>query len=847
MPQATATTTSPQNHENNKSGQAAHGPHRLSSMLRHIIFYLFLALLAITPFLFTWVNEELFEFNKMLFVYASTTLITACWLGRIISEQRLIFRRTVLDWPLAIFLGSQLLATITSMHVPTSLLGYYTRFHGGLLSWLSYALLYWALVSNLRAKQVKPLILTSLTSAGLISLYAIGEHFGHSLSCLLIQGQFGVECWIQDVQHRVFASFGQPNWLAAYLVTLLPINLALLFRPYSLSRCQAKSAINKISGKTILLWVNLLLMFAALLFTRSRSGFLGGAIGLGLTLITLELQPWLRHRARKKQDQLNPDSTSSSSQLLNHNLLKIGVVGSLLGLSLIFGTPFTPKLTKLNLLRSLKRDQATHTTNTNTTSEQNAPNLKTQPSKSQAPVDPSAPPATAKSKQPTTLNPKNAGTDSAIIRKIVWRGALKVWRRYPILGSGVETFAYSYYLDRPAAHNLVSEWDFLYNKAHNEFLNFLATTGLVGLVAYCGLLLALGYICLKPLLSQPLKLKSLKQNWPGLDLSSEPNNGLALGALAGLIALSISNFFGFSTVMVTVLMFVLPGLVVLATEQGQLVFTKQADSQVDRPDRQTNADNQANSDNSARSRLNINQIITLILTSLIALHLLFTTYTAWQADHAFTQGKNLLAAQQYQAGLSQLQTAITLSPQQALFYDQLAQAHANIAAEFAKINEATAAAKFENLAITAADRTLRLNPHHLPFYKSRARLLATLSLLDEQYLDQAKQTLLTARKLAPTDPKLVYQQALIEQAQHQPQEAIATFQQALNMKSDYHQALYQLALAYEQQQQYAQALKQYQQLLNLLPHDQNVENKIKQLEASVSAQNKTGNEASKKN
>ncbi len=76
------------------------------------------------------------------------------------------------------------------------------------------------------------------------------------------------------------------------------------------------------------------------------------------------------------------------------------------------------------------------------------------------------------------------GTESGQIRLIVWRGALEVFKHNPWIGSGVETFAYSYYGFRPVEHNLVSEWDFLYNKAHNEFLNYLATTGAIGLVAY---------------------------------------------------------------------------------------------------------------------------------------------------------------------------------------------------------------------------------------------------------------------------------------------------------------------------------------------------------------------------
>src|SRR5690606_26496375 len=108
----------------------------------------------------------------------------------------------------------------------------------------------------------------------------------------------------------------------------------------------------------------------------------------------------------------------------------------------------------------------------------------------------------------------------------------------------------SYYQDRPMAHNLVSEWDFLYNKAHNEFLNFWATTGLVGLVSYIVLLLAMVGMC----------------GWLFFHRdTSENNRWLALGTGTSIVALSVSNFFGFSTVMVTILLFLLPAVVLVAT------------------------------------------------------------------------------------------------------------------------------------------------------------------------------------------------------------------------------------------------------------------------------------------
>ncbi|MFO0703543.1 MAG: O-antigen ligase family protein [Patescibacteria group bacterium] len=88
-------------------------------------------------------------------------------------------------------------------------------------------------------------------------------------------------------------------------------------------------------------------------------------------------------------------------------------------------------------------------------------------------------------------NDPNGITHSGKIRLIVWEGAIKLATKYPLFGTGPETFAYSYYLTRPDAHNYTSEKDFIYNKAHNEVLNMLATTGFVGLTAY---LLLFGFV-----------------------------------------------------------------------------------------------------------------------------------------------------------------------------------------------------------------------------------------------------------------------------------------------------------------------------------------------------------------
>ncbi|MEA2056274.1 MAG: O-antigen ligase family protein [Patescibacteria group bacterium] len=725
----------------------------LDSQLKKFIFICFNLLLFITPFLFTWNNEELFEFIKMLFVYGMTTIITTLWIGRIIVRKSLVFRKTKIDIPLIIFIASQILATVFSIHPRTSIFGYYTRFHGGLLSTVSYALLYWAFVSNLSKKSIRLLLLTLMTAGGLISLYAIPEHFGHSLSCQLIHGHFDVSCWVQDVQNRVFASFGQPNWLAAFLITLIPINITL----YLTTKHKKQNCLQK-----WLLLLNSFLMTTALLFTKSRSGFLGFVAGLAImSLLLLIAHPTIINVLKKN---------SRSKKNRGKELLKSAglILLSLILPIIIFGSPYSSPVTKFIKTNKINQES----------------------------VDKQA---------KKTIDLNISGTDSGDIRKIVWKGALQVWKRYPIFGSGVETFAYSYYQDRPMEHNLVSEWDFLYNKAHNEFLNYLATTGIVGLTAYCLMLGSFFYLALTMI----IKLNSHKHK------KSEENILLTTAIAAGISALVISNFLGFSTVAVSILLYILPGFIIVNLEEGLLI-------------KKTNK----------LEKLGLFNLISLLLSGLIGIHCLLGVYKIWKADTLFVQSKSLINLNEYQEGVLKLQTAIQLAPKEALFYDELASSYSDIALQFNQINEASAATEFNDLAIKASDRALKLNSRHLNFYRTRINLYTRLAFIDPDNLNHAIETLESARELAPTNPKLVYQSALIRSTQDELEEAVELLELALEMKPNYHQARYKLAEIFLEDKQYSQAKKHYQYILKQVPSDFNVKNKIEAIEASASAQDK---------
>jgi O-antigen ligase len=406
--------------------------------MQRFFLYFYAAIFFLTPLILWPYTSEVFEFNKIVFIYLMTTVVTTFWLVRCVKEERFIFRRTILDKPLILFLAVNIISTLLSIDVRTSIFGYYSRFNGGLLSILSYSLLYWAFVSNMDNKSTKITIYSLLSSAVLVSLYGIFQHFG-----------IDRDIWVQDVQNRVFSTLGQPNWLAAFLLALTPITFTkLVKKPYS--------------------YILSAIFFITILFTKSRSGLIG--------FVAMELIFWsymlFQNRKRYFKDFL----------IFN---------AAFMILSLAIGNPL-----KLSATQSV--------------SPSNSPALET------------------------------GGTESGTIRRIVWKGAFEIWKNYPLLGTGPETFAYAYNQFKPVEHNLVSEWDYIYNKAHNEYLNLAANTGTLGLMSY---LILIGSAIL-------LFIKKGRIEY-----------------LSGYVGLLISNFFGFSVVPTQLILFLFPAIVLTLNDK----------------------------------------------------------------------------------------------------------------------------------------------------------------------------------------------------------------------------------------------------------------------------------------
>lgn len=737
-------------------------PRALSKIFQSAGIFFFHCLFVLVPLFFLTLNEELFEFNKMIAVYGLTVLILSSWIGRMIIDKKVHWHATALDIPILIFVITQFLSTILSIHPRTSWLGYYTRFHGGFISTLAYVILYYAYVNTVTKKYQYQLLLSIILGGLLVSLYAIPEHFGHSPSCYFILGEFNVSCWIQDVQNRVFGTFGQPNWLAAYAIMILPIATLFILTE------QREASVEEIGRENVRRYrfsfdkklrvlldfalpiLAVMTLFMTLLFTKSRSGFIGWGAGFAV-FIFLGIVNLIRKDQPLRQIAISLLSIFTT----------VVVFGSIYGvLALTFGTPISPSVRDLYTTHFTERLVETPIAPVNT---------------------------------PAVNRLEVGGTDSGEIRLIVWSGAIDVWRRYPLFGSGTETFAYSYYRDRPMAHNLVSEWDFLYNKAHNEFLNILATTGAVGLFGY---LVFQGGVLLY------LFAESRNAKTPNTQL-------LAIGIFASLVSLHVSNFLGFSTVMVTVLMYILPAMVVVAHRDPSEEHTH-------------------------THQFTSAQLAGIVGLAITTLYLLANVFGIWLADYHYARAKTTLQSGDLGQSQQHIQQSLALSPNEGLYYELqskiLSQGAIALAQEESTLQQASRVA---SEALDASDRSLILNPVHLNFYRSRVQVLLTLAQAQPEFMNEAIRTIEVAKALAPTDPKLLYNEGVIYMAMEEDAKAIEALIEAVEMKPNYEPARYQLGQLYEKQQQLDLAREQYQYILdNINPENALIKERMEILDGN---------------
>lgn len=603
-----------------------------------IIVIAFYVLALFLPLIFFPFTNEAFEFNKIVLIYAIALLIGTFWLIHMIVEKKVIFQKTLMDVPLVIFLAAMATSSTISIDRYASIFGYYSRFSGGLLSLIALAIIYWAFVSFMNHAATKRFVQILIFSSAIVCLWAVFEHFGKSPGCLFITGKFDVACWTQDVKTRVIGTLGQPNWLAAFLAAVGPL-------AWAKAILNSKFSVSKLKHDPY--FALGILLFVALLFTKSRSGF----IGFIATFVVF--WPTVFYLYRK-------------------NINKIFTLFALNFICLLLTAVFV-----WNPLVSARE------------------------------------------------TPVEGVTGSGEIRQIVWGGAFELWKKYPLFGTGLETFAHAYWQIRPAAHNTTSEWNFTYNKAHNELLNYAATTGTVGLSAYLILVAAASF-----------QIVRFKKKATGTSMADLKIGTVRAALAAGFASILVTSFFGFNTTTTNFLFFTFPAISFSLNKNNERQAGKKAKG------------------------LGNKQIAALLLLVLAAGYLMLTVARYWMADYHYAQKKFLLAAQ--------------MMPNNAIYRAALAHEYATSG----EIQEALA----------EISQISSKTPRDMRVLKSIARTWAALGQNEPIYVQNEIQALLHIKTLAPTDAANTHQLAIAYYKAGDYKNALDAIEKTLQLKPNHKQA-----------------------------------------------------------
>lgn len=680
-------------------------------------------------------TSELFELNKIWVTYAVAIIIGGVWVVKMIYERQFKIQRTPLDIAILLFLLSQIISTLISWDRYISFWGYYARFNGGLLSTIVYIFLYYALVSNSKRKDVLWYVWAALGAGLLTALWGLPSHFGYDPTCLIFRGSLDVSCWTDAFQPkvRIFSTLGQPDWLAAHLDALLPISVALGMIQLYLKRYYLAFAL---FGLSVLFYIDIL-------FTAARSGFLGFVIPFFLFLIIIL---WWYKREDKGFKKVN---------FWKRNSYLFVVISLLCILTFVIGTPIA-ELNKFTLSGIVSHFTSSHKI------------------------------ITTKATKNLLKSAGGGGTDSGAIRLFVWQGALDAWRHYPIFGTGVETFAFAYYQYRPPGHNMTSEWDYLYNKAHNEYLNYLTTTGLFGLGTYIimiGLFLGLGLRKVPNAYYEMTTPVAYDKRGKVITYSQKQtidDRLLILGIFTGYISILIVNFFGFSVVTVNEFLFLFPGFVWILENRldrkkvlvlGSTVRTKSI-------------------------TLLPFQHALAFCSFLIVLFTLASLWRQWDADRAYGLGYNYDRAGYYQQATRYLEKAVDERNDEPVFLDELSLNYSILATAYAAQKNVTIAGNYAQKAITLSNMLTETYPHNVVFWKSAVRIFYSLGQYNQQYYTMALQAGLKAQQLAPTDAKIAYNVGLLQGQTGNLPDGIKTLKHTIILKSDYIDAYYALGLFY---------------------------------------------------
>jgi|GEM_PF-5588887 len=201
------------------------------------------------PLIFSkYTKQNFIEAKEFFLIYSVSILI-------FVNSLYLYFKRSISDfWNTwlarfaLLFIFSMLISLMNTDNMAMSM----DRF----IRVIIYYVILWVAYENLRdQEQMSTMFFLTIIAGGMVSLYGIAQYFG--IDPFFPKGQV----WGNTGRLQVFSTFGNPNFLADYLVVPFPIAFMYFIE-------NAKKLKGRIAG------VSFLLMLLVILFTRTRGAWI---------------------------------------------------------------------------------------------------------------------------------------------------------------------------------------------------------------------------------------------------------------------------------------------------------------------------------------------------------------------------------------------------------------------------------------------------------------------------------------------------------------------------------------------------------------------------------------------
>ena len=253
-----------------------------------------------------------------------------------------------------------------------------------------------------------------------------------------------------------------------------------------------------------------------------------------------------------------------------------------------------------------------------------------------------------------------------------------------------------------------------------------------------------------------------------------------LALFSGFLSILITNFFGFSVVIMNIYLFLIPSFILILLNLTPYI----KDAPLPRI-----------------TYISYGQWSAVVVLGVVGIFMIGLLVRFWIADTKYALGFNYNQAGEFQTAYPLLQDAVKLR-KEPVFLNEMAVNDANLAVGLATIQASSESAELiQNLATQALDTSDKLtkeHPYNVVFWKTRIRVLYTLARLDPSFYPLALSAIQKTAELAPTDASVLYNLGVLYGQNGDSKKAVEILEKTVSYRPHYSEAHFALGLFYHE-------------------------------------------------